>query len=231
MKKEIKQQVPKEVEEESIDTIIKTVPLALDSKDKSIKKLGKFYLPFSTGFEIECERKPTFNEQDFLDIPNIIEVRVDSHEQRFRIPKGIKGLICLYNISIALKKNSLLNQGSGIHYHVNFNKYYDFLTDNEINANKEWILRELDSWNYKGTYNQRNVSRGRTAVKIHSSYRTLEFRIGEMTFSYWLLFKRIVHCNAIAQKLATSLIRSKYPHLTYQADDIIDVLKNREEPI
>ena len=34
----------------SIDTILKTIPLALDVEDKIVQKLALFYFPYSVGF-------------------------------------------------------------------------------------------------------------------------------------------------------------------------------------
>ena len=81
---------------------------------------------YSTGFEIECSCKEDVNFKAFRNIPNIIEADVNTcNEQRFRIPNGIEGLQCLFNISIVLKKEALLNPGSGIHYHIDCTDYYD----------------------------------------------------------------------------------------------------------
>lgn len=213
---------------ESIDYILSKTPHALEV-NKTVKKVAKFYLPFSTGFEIECEQRENFNLSTFKNIPNIVEVKVDSHEQRFRIPKGIKGLTCLYDISIALKENSNLNLGSGIHYHVNFNKYFELIDKEVIKTHSDWILKELDTWKYRGTYNYRSVTFNRTWVKFHKQYKTIEFRIGEMTFDYSLLFKRIAHCNAIVKKLINALeievIKKEAPYLLYKSPQ--EVIRNR----
>lgn len=224
-----KQQVPQE--EGNIDSVISSVPIALDVKDKAVKKVGKFYLPFSTGFEIECDKSDKFDVKNFEDIVDIMDVNCDSHEQRFRIPKGIKGLNCLYKISQQLKINSLLNPNSGIHYHVDFTKYFHLLNDEVIKDNKEWILNELDSWNYKGNYNSRNITKLFSWVRIQPTFKTLEFRIGEMTFDYSLLFKRITHCNAIVKKLSKLISNEDIKDakiLSLYSDDVEGTLKNRK---
>ena len=54
----------------SIDTILKTIPLALDVEDKIVQKLALFYFPYSVGFEIETM---TENIRIFDEIPYLIE--------------------------------------------------------------------------------------------------------------------------------------------------------------
>ena len=85
----------------NIDTILKTIPLALDVEDKIVQKLALFYFPYSVGFEIETN---TQNIRIFDEIPYLIANASSVNELRFRIPNGIKGIQCLFNISIYLKK-------------------------------------------------------------------------------------------------------------------------------
>ena len=81
----------------NIDTILKTIPLALDVEDKIVQKLALFYFPYSVGFEIETM---TSDIRIFDEIPYLIENKSSISELRFRIPNGIKGIHCLFNISI-----------------------------------------------------------------------------------------------------------------------------------
>lgn len=213
--------------QENIDEIIKTTPIVLDINDKSVNRVANYYLPYSTGFEIECVQSESFDVQNFLKIPNILDVNVDSSEQRFRIPNGILGLNCLYNISIELKKNSILNSNSGNHYHVDFTDEYHKLSSLHVDSVSEYILNELDSWKYKGTYNKRKCefSGARNWTRFKESTRTMEFRIGEMTFDYGLLFKRIVHCNKLAKHLKFNLEHGVAS--LYEDENITQILKNR----
>lgn len=193
-------------------------------------------LPFSTGFEIECDKLPSFNINDFESIPNILDVNIDNDEQRFRIPSGLKGLQCLYNISIALHKNSNLNLGSGIHYHIDCTSFFDKIEQDILHKNSEGILKELDDWNYKGTYNSRKVSysMGHCWVRRQIGFNTLEFRIGEMTFNYQKLFLRIVHLNQIIKDLKYSCELNYYHKNDVSAlydKNIYKVLQNRIEKI
>jgi hypothetical protein len=175
------------------------------------------YLPYTTGFEIECSQNKTFKIEHFKAIPDIVEVNVDSWEQRFQIPAGIKGLICLWNICEQLKLNSLLNEDSGIHIHVD-------MTGFSVPADTRrfrWMLDELDSWNYKGSYNNRNISISKgNWVRVNTSFKTIEFRICEMTFDYNVLIKRIIHVNSIVKRLKREINSKKSDKL-----DEINALK------
>jgi hypothetical protein len=194
---------------ENLRLLVKTNPLALSTiKDKSLLRVANSYLPYDTGIEIECSYKKGFYAESikaFKNIPHIKAVDCDGSEQRFRIPKGINGLICLYHLSLALKKYSNLNPDSGIHYHIDCTdislKRYCIIANRHTMSPDTFILKALKSWGYTGTYNSWQVSRQKTAVRFHARYQTIEFRIGEMTFDYELLIKRIINCQNITRKL------------------------------
>lgn len=218
----------------SILDILKTVPLVLQEDNIDAIKVSDYYLPFSVGIEFECLKDENFNIKDFESIPTIIDINVDSNEQRFRIPKGLKGLQCLYNISEALKKNSLLNPLSGIHYHIDCTEIYDKFTDKNVQDNETWMLKELDSWGYRGTYNRRKIkfNCGHQWIRFQSYFKTMECRIGEMTFDYELLFKRITHLSDIVRKFKSNVehnyLQANSPILLY-ADDVNKILTNRKK--
>jgi len=174
--------------------------LALKNKE-SILKVNS-YLPFSVGFEIECSplADKTISsavKEEFRGIPYILHADVNPNgEIRFRIPAGINGFICLYYISKKLKVWFGLNEGSGIHYHVGLENY----TYNPNKNCQDFILKELDTWQYKGSYNKRSISNFKgNWVRYPTALKTVEYRIGEMTFDYDLLIKRIVHVSSITQ--------------------------------
>lgn len=192
------------------------VLLSFTTKD-DIEKANN-YLPYSTGFEIECDKGELYNENNFKSIPNILAVSNDSSEQRYRIPNGITGLICLYNISIQLKLNSKLTD-SGIHYHIDCNDSDMILIKEKLEENKNSILNELGSWEYKGSYNKRNIGCKGNWIAIRS--QTLEFRIGEMTFDYEILVKRIIHANDIVRRIKRSI---GIPEPTYSSPDKSKIL-------
>jgi hypothetical protein len=249
LRKTLNPQLLLEEEEGSISSIIAINPTVLDVSDPDVIEAGDFYLPYSTGFEIECHQAEHYDVSCFTEIPNIMEVNNDSSEQRYRIPSGIKGLICLYHIAYQLQLNNI-HTDSGIHYHVdctdlaNFkeNKYYQQDRNESLYSMKylkkyeDLILSELDSWRYPGTYNTRQFASGGSWVRMNISFNTLEFRIGEMTFDYKVLLRRIVHLNAIMRYVKNQLIadymKEHHPILKYEEEDSIEnILKNRTKKI
>ncbi len=203
-------------------------PNSLKNKT-NVEKVSLEYLPFSTGFEIECNKKNTFDLTAFEKIENIMDVNIDNREQRFRIPNGYKGFLCLYDISKELINNSELNPLSGIHYHVDFTDTFDDIrADTRIlDSIKEQILTELDTWGYDGSYNHRDISTSFSYIRMNSDFKTFEFRIGEMTFDYSLLAKRIIHCNQLSL-----LIKNAYRFGIVQVakldkEEITEILTNR----
>lgn len=195
---------------------VNTCPLPLLSLEGKLKKVANSYLPYDTGIEIECSLKghnSYLATKLFMDkVPTLKAIKIDSSEQRFRISSGINGLVSLYGLCDTLKELSLLNMQSGIHYHIDFTEFTDSQFNNIANMFKEgkdsWILNSLKSWDYKGQYNAWIVSTGKTAVRFHKPYRTVEFRIGEMSFDYELLVKRIVHCQNISKKIKADYLAS-----------------------
>lgn len=210
-----------------IEEIIYKSPLSLLTiRDKETVDLIREYLPYSTGFEIECEYNNLGKESAFKDIPDIMDYpnTYDSGEIRFRIPSGIRGLICLYNISTQLKSSCSLNPLSGIHYHIDMSNYFEFLTSEKVKNLEEYILKELESWNYDGAYNPKQVRYGKGGwAGFRHSYKTLEIRIGEMTFDYELLVKRIIHCNKIVRTINENLVDSSV------SDIVSKEIKDRED--
>jgi hypothetical protein len=195
--------------------MIKSCPLALSSvTDKKLIKIAESYLPFETGIEIECGWLNN-DVMEYRELPpeckisNLIDYSHDNYEKRFRIPSGIKGMICLYNITEWLKLHCGLNEESGIHYHINMGDFYK----NGHSVSREdhvWILKSLDKWKYDGIFNERGVSDfKRTWVTTRENMGTLEFRLGEMTFEYELLIKRIMNCQNIVRKIKSNKTKAK----------------------
>lgn len=200
--------------------------ILLTIKDESIINRVNKLLPYSTGFEIECSKSEFFKNSNFTIIPNILDVSCDNGEQRYRIPNGIPGLICLFNICNQLKIDSLLNFGSGIHYHIDTTDCFKDLVKTAT-ENQDWILNELDTWNYKGDYNKRGINPFGNWLKFNS-LETFEFRIGEMSFDYKVLVNRIIHANNIVKRLKDQI---NIPEPTYpiiEADKILDYLKSKK---
>ena len=129
-------------------------PLILNNRWEQI---ALHYLPHDTRIEIECSLQPHYNKKVFDEIPDIVENVSSTDELRFRIPPGLKGFCCLFNICEALKANCLYSE-SGIHYHIDMRHIYKNLVNQEfMNSTQEYILTELESWNYKGTYNAKKL--------------------------------------------------------------------------
>jgi hypothetical protein len=162
------------------------------------------FIPYSTGFEIECDIKSNVSHRVFDNIPYLIENKSSYGELRFRIPSGVKGIICLYLISRSLKENATFNPGSGIHYHIDFTDgNYDIPKD-FININQDWILSELDTWKYGGNYNKRAVTFYKGNWFVFRG-KTIEIRCGNMTFEYKELIKTIIHANSIVRRVKSLL--------------------------
>lgn len=188
---------------------IYTNPHILTSLSPKLKSIANKYLLSDTGMEFETQYDD--NILTLIDKAKelkIVDINMGCYEQRFRITTGIEGLIQLYDVCEFMKTNCQLNMASGIHYHIDLTDVWD-LTANRKNVicrrNNDWILKALKSWGYKGTYNQWEVSTNKTAVRLHNYYKTLEIRIGEMSFEYELLVKRIIHCQNIVRRLKDSL--------------------------
>ena len=184
----------------------------LSIKDKGLIKAINNYLPYSTGFEIECDYRTNYDVTCFQTIPNIMEVRNDKCEQRYRIPSGLTGLICLQDICEQLRLNSKMNMESGIHYHIDCTDWFSSITTENLKDNEEWILKELDKWEYKGTYNRREVFNGYGGywVRTNNEFSTLEIRCGEMSFDYNYIVTKIIHANLIVKNLKNIIFNPLY---------------------
>lgn len=195
------------MEESLIRECILHSPLALlGFKGREVLEVCSKLLPYSAAFETECNMLPNFSKHAFTSIPDIMDVNVDTGEQRFRIPPGIHGIICLYNISYQLSLNSELNPKSGNHYHTDFTDVWSKIDANFKQRNEQWVLKELDTWGYTGGYNKRYIANGTGAPWVRfNGLMTMEVRIGEMTFDYEVLIKRILHCQDIARRLKLDL--------------------------
>lgn len=189
---------------ELIENCIFHNPLALlsISNQDSLMTVNS-YLPFSVGFEIECNalENVEINRgviEEFRSIPFILHADINDYgEIRFRIPSGINGFICLYYISKKLKVYFGLNEASGIHYHIGVESY-----PFPVLQQKQFVLEELSTWNYRGSYNAKNIAAFKgNWVRYPTGIKTVEYRIGEMTFDYDLLVKRIVHCCYISREV------------------------------
>lgn len=182
-------------------------------------------LPYSTGIEMSIESTPFFDEsiyKNFKNKPvtrylgnimeiiktefNLIDCDIDSNESKFRIKPGIEGMISLYNLCEFLKQYAIFNPSdkAGNHYHIDcseIDSFWEFSSFITL-TNNEWALDSLKSWNYKGSYNPyRITSRKDGVISFRERFSTIEFRLGESSFDYSLIIKRIIHAQNIVKKL------------------------------
>lgn len=196
-----------------LDKLVFTNPTALPASiDKEL--VGNYYLPKSVGIEIESTF--TYGNLEYWKdkikgIPGILDSVGDISEQRFRICKGYTGLVALYEALKLFIEFGRLNPESGIHYHVDFTEFsqeemrtsfFEMLSKHE-----NYLLGELDTWNYKGKYNQRRIATDRKSawLNVRTYLRTVECRIGEMSYDYTVISKRIFHLTSILQKATNPL--------------------------
>lgn len=185
-----------------IEDMIYSYPLPLlNIKSKVILEAIDEFLPYSCGMEFECfMNDESFHKEIFERIPDIMEVIVDPSEQRYRIPKGLKGMVCLYNICEQMKIHSALDLRSSNHYHFDFTdifinditfKYGDAIcNDNNSIINKEnrnYILKELETWE-----TATDLTKQENWIRFFNPLGTLEIRIGEPTFDYDIIIKRLI---------------------------------------
>ena len=186
--------------------------LSITEYPKKIQQYIENLIPFSTGIEIEClhgEACEVLSDRYKHLFMNDPYQESDGNDLRGRLHPGSKGLLGLKVLTDTLKKEAHINPKSGIHYHIdcsdvkNFNEFSQFVCEREQST---IILNALGCWNYKGDYNKKEVKAGsynESWVRVQSYFKTIEFRIGEMTFDYEVMSKRIAH----AQKLVANLKR------------------------
>jgi len=176
------------------------------------------YLPVDTGIEIECSVKSGYSKSLWDEIPGLIENNSTSGEQRLRIPPGMEGLNALYHICEVLNE-SFIKSNQGYHFHIDMTSCYHKITKDSVSYAQSWMLKELDTWQDKGDYNSRNVSFNSMSaswIRFQSGFKTMEIRVGRMTFNYKELVEMIVHAHYIGTYFRESLKISEY--LTYVED-------------
>lgn len=192
-------------------------PVNLSSLPESMRVIVNSYIPYSTGIEIECHMKHGMELSECISFDRkvygagFIFTGFDMYEKRFRLHSGVQGLIELYHMTEIAKEYFLLNSKSGIHYHIDMTDVYDYLpTECDYMTGKlpsidimfPWLLKELDEWGYTGNFNRRGIGVSKQWwVRPCEYLKTLEFRIGEMTFDYEVLVKRILHCQSIVKRI------------------------------
>lgn len=190
-------------------------PLAISSLHPKLIRIAGSYLPYSTGMEIECDVNNlpyshiyTRINRRFLSV-GCMSSDVGSGECRIRIPKGVAGMVALYKSTRILKEEFGLNPSSGIHYHIDMTDAPDFTSGSRRMIWERMVIKELEDWDYKGYYNRKMVSY-ESKAHVWLNYKrymrdtnsfTSEFRIGEMTFEYDILIKRIIHAQSLIKRV------------------------------
>lgn len=210
-----------------IEEAIYSYPLSLlNITNKSLLDTIDDFLPYSIGMEFECHMKKSYNKKDFDSIPDIMAVNVDSSEQRYRIPSGLKGMVCLYHICNQMKINSMIDPGSSNHYHFDMTDVWDILPSySDTNPSRQDyinpILEELKTWGTALNYSL-----------INSWYRwndlqTLEIRIGEPSFDYNVIINRLIQGSNITKRLKAKLISSQNERKIIQLEAELSKLKEQ----
>lgn len=184
------------------------LPLLELKNDKLLKSIDSIF-PYSHGMEFECHKKDSYNIQEFKDIPDIMAVDVDNYEQRYRIPSGLKGLVCLYRICEQLKLNSKIDPGSSNHYHTDLTDVFHLIPHKdayETHPDYVWIIESLKTWN---SYRSIESAKQGSWFKFNT-LNTLEIRIGEPSFDYEVIVGRLIQCANIANKIKANLDPVKY---------------------
>ena len=228
------QKIDQEVEASIVEVLSKT-PLLLEENDQ-VDKVASILLPYYTGIEFEIERGDNFDIEIFRHIPNILEIKIDNDEQRYKLTNGIEGLKALYRLCDNLKEYCNPDYKSNIHYHIDFTDTFQFVNHESIKLSSEFILTELDKWNTI------NVAKEKREVKLdckgnwvnfRNFFKTMEVRIGEQTFEYELIIKRILHLQEIAKQVKIMMEGQYYKYLPKKkhekpkVDNIEEIINNR----
>lgn len=213
---------------EILENAVRNAPLSLLAlKDSESISYVNDFLPYSVGFEIETDLQDDSNTNDFHNIPDIMYVGVDMWEQRFRIPNGIAGLLCLYNITVQLRKNLKLNHEAAIHYHIDMTDCFDQITDQFIKDNNDWMIEEVSTWGDNLDHDRsKKCSRERAWIRYANEHKTLEIRLGEMSFDYSVIINRMIHACSIVKRLKDKLQADAIVYSFFDPQRVIDYIKS-----
>jgi hypothetical protein len=179
---------------------------------------------YSDSKRVRCEIEKLLNG---LAVDKIIMAyRCHTSETSVRFHKGLKGLQGIQEFSKILMEYYLWNNLAGTHFHVDFTdcpesvklgkgynkspyfeafKEYDIEVESEDNKSnivsktvENFILEELDLWEYSGTYNQRVFLPFKGGWCCYRQYvETMEVRCGNMFFTYHDLIEKVNHLGYI----------------------------------
>lgn len=205
-------------------------PLLQIKNDNIITYINDF-MPYSHGLEFECVMKKDYNKKAFLEIPDIMAIDVDKYEQRYRIPSGLKGMVCLYRISNLLKENSIVDLESSVHIHTDLTDVENYEQEICTTENREYIINQLIEWK-----TALNLSNKHGWIRFPNPLGTLEIRIGEPTFDYHILIKRVLQCSEITRHIKRTIsIEERLEKLNKQLKELhvtsndLEVFNNYQE--
>ena len=155
----------------------------------------------------EFDRKVLFEK--IKNLYGLFEFNQDLHnssseltEHRISI-SGYRQAFGLYSILRDIKRHCRLNDGGGIHLHVDISML-NFERPDEL---KDFLTSKLDYvyelfGGYTGTYNKRGVAVECKDkwINIRRKYKSVEFRIGKCTFEYDEIMKWMIGCNSIVKE-------------------------------
>lgn len=195
-----------------------------NSEYTKLEEQAIYYLPYNTGIEIECNVQRNWSPSLYDEL-DLVANRSDIYEQRIQIYPGLRGAVSLYKYLQILQEYGI-HTTSGIHIHVDVSKFTKYQYSDQkfslssskseslgeyFKKHSDFILKELDSWGYKGTYNQREVRGSKGGwFGYRSEKDSVEIRICEMTFDYRVLIKRIVHCQYIVKYLYAIQMKDRF---------------------
>jgi hypothetical protein len=170
-------------------TIYRTAPLLAYTLPAHLQRPYKNKVSRHIGLEVEVIPKDPKIWVKFLTLlnaytgmPNLYQ---ETNEVKILLPTGENFYTALYLFSLGLQELCYANPDSGIHYHVQL--CAEACGPESISlALKERTLESFATWNYTGSYNNREFS---TDFKFgwlnrRTGLQTLEIRIGAMTTQY-----------------------------------------------
>lgn len=123
-------------------------------------------------------------------------------EHRISI-SGYRQAEAFYDIMNDVKQYCKLNDGGGIHIHVDVSK----LVGLDTTVLENFLTSKLDKvedifGKYTGTYNSKlvGIENKRVWVNIRQNYKSVEFRIGRCTFDYSEIMEWMIGCNNLIKE-------------------------------
>lgn len=176
------------------------------NKGNRTRDLNKLYNVYS----LTRDYYPEQAEEDYLNATILNEHRISV--------LGFKQLVGFYNVLEAMKHSLFYCKGGGIHIHIDLTPFY--YSDNNSKSWKAdsyyvklYNILSTDAYlnrvykifgsKYAGTYNRRSCeidSKGNW-INIRPYFKTIEFRIGDLTFEYEELIDIVIQLQALIKEI------------------------------